>query len=162
MKRIALFIALAGLLFIALAGPGLVCPAQAQSVVEVQAKGSFEEIKQLLVIAIEGQGLVVDHVATVGDMLERTGRDLNATTRIYQRAEVLEFCSANYSRQMMQADPRLLAFCPFAVGIYVLPGESGIVHLVYRRMRAEGVPPAAAEALGKIDSVLGDILRDAQ
>ncbi len=154
MKRIGFLIALAGLC--------LAPVAQAQSVLEVRAKGSFEEVKQLLVIAIEGQGLVVDHVASVGNMLARTGQDLGATTQIYERAEVLEFCSANYSRQMMGADARLLAFCPFGVGIYTLPGEANTVHLVYRRMQAEGVSPAALEALARIDAMLGQILQDAQ
>jgi uncharacterized protein (DUF302 family) len=154
MKRIGFLILLAGL--------SVACPAQAQSVVEAKATGTFEEIKQLLMVAIEGQGLVVNHVATVGAMLERTGKDLGATKKIYARAEVLQFCSANYSRQVMEADPRLLAFCPFGVGIYTLPGEAGIVHLVYRRMRAEGVSPAAAQALGKVDAMLEEILQDAQ
>jgi uncharacterized protein (DUF302 family) len=147
---------------IALVGLCLASAAQGQSVVEAQAKGSFEEIKQLLVIAIEGQGLVVDHVATVGEMLERTGQDLGVTTRIYERAEVLQFCSASYSRRMMEADARLLAFCPFGVGIYTLPGEVNTVHLVYRSMQAEGVGPEARETLAKIDAVLAEILQDAQ
>jgi len=147
---------------IALASVWLAASVQAQSVVEARAQGTFEEIKQLLVIAIEGQGLAVAHVAEVGEMLARTGKDLGATTRIYERAEVLQFCSANYSRRMVEADPRLLAFCPFGVGIYTLPGETDTVHLVYRRMQAEGVDPAAVEALAKIDSVLGEILKDTQ
>jgi len=154
MKQVGFLIALAGLC--------LASVAQGQSVVEAQAKGSFEEIKQLLVIAIEGQGLVVDHVATVGDMLERTGQDLGATTRIYERAQVLQFCSASYSRRMMEADARLLAFCPFGVGIYTLPGEANTVHLVYRTMHAEGVSPEARATLDKIDAVLAEILHDAQ
>ena len=147
---------------VALAGVCLTGAASAEPVVEARAKGSFEEVKQLLVIAIEGQGLVVDHVSNVGEMLARTGQDLGATTRIYERAVVLQFCSANYSRQLMSADPRLLAFCPFGVGIYTLPGETDAVHLVYRRMQAEGVSPAVAEALKKVDAVLSEILRDAQ
>lgn len=151
----------AGIL-IALASVWLAASVQAQSVVEARAQGTFEEIKQLLVNAIEGQGLVVAQVAEVGEMLARTGKDLGVTTRIYERAEVLQFCSANYSRRMVEADPRLLAFCPFGVGIYTLPGETDTVHLVYRRMQAEGVDPAAVEALAKIDSVLGEILKDTQ
>ncbi len=159
MKRIGFLIASSSC---HLAGLCLARAAPAQSVLEARAKGSFEEVRQLLVIAIEGQGLVVDHVSNVGDMLARTGQDLGATTRLYERAEVLQFCSANYSRQLMGADPRLLAFCPFGVGIYTLPGETDTVHLVYRRMQADGVNPAAADALKKIDAVLGEILRDAQ
>jgi uncharacterized protein (DUF302 family) len=134
----------------------------AQSVAETVTKGSFDEIKQLLVVAIENQGLVVDHLSKVGEMLERTGKDLGATRKLYDRAEVLQFCSANFSRQMMEADHRLLAFCPFGVGIYTLPGETGSVHLVYRRMAAQGVDPAAAEVLRKIDSVLAAIVEDAK
>jgi uncharacterized protein (DUF302 family) len=151
----------AGIL-IALASVWLAASVQAQSVVEARAQGTFEEIKQLLVNAIEGQGLVVAQVAEVGEMLARTGKDLGVTTRIYERAEVLQFCSANYSRRMVEADPRLLAFCPFGVAIYTLPGQTDTVHLVYRRMQAEGVDPAAVEALAKIDSVLGEILKDTQ
>jgi uncharacterized protein (DUF302 family) len=154
MKRVGFLIALAGWC--------CVSAAQAQSVVEARVSGSFEEVKQLLVIAIEGQGLVADQAANVGDMLARTGQDLGAPARIYERAEVLQFCSANYSRQMMEADPRLLAFCPFGVGIYTLPGDTGTVHLVYRRVQADGVNSAALEALEKIDAVLGAILKDAQ
>lgn len=134
---------------------------RAQSVIEVQAQGSFDEIKQLLIVAIENQGLVVDHLSKVGDMLERTGRDLGATRVLYRQAEVLQFCSANYSRQMMQADLRLLAYCPFGIGIYTLPGETDRVHLVYRRVDAQGVSAEAAEALRKIDGILGAIVREA-
>jgi hypothetical protein len=48
------------------------------------------------------------------------------------------------------------------VAIYTLPGQTDTVHLVYRRMQAEGVDPAAVEALAKLDSVLGEILKDTQ
>jgi uncharacterized protein (DUF302 family) len=135
--------------------------ATAQSVVEIEAKGGFDEIKQLLIVAIENQGLVVDHLSKVGEMLERTGRDLGATRTIYRQAEVLQFCSANYSRQMMEADVRLLAYCPFGIGIYTLPGEGDIVHLAYRRVQAQGVSTEAAQALRKIDEILGAIVREA-
>jgi uncharacterized protein (DUF302 family) len=153
MRRIGVLAAVAGLCL----GP---C-AQAQSVVEVRAKGSFDEIRQLLVVAIENQGLVVDHLSKVGDMLARTGQDLGATHQVYEQAEVLQFCSANYSRQMMEADARLLAYCPFGIGIYSLPGETGTVHLVYRRVQADGIPPDAAQALRRIDAVLGAIVKEA-
>jgi uncharacterized protein (DUF302 family) len=135
--------------------------AHAQSVAEVSAKGSFDEIKQLLVVAIENQGLVVDHLSKVGEMLDRTGKDLGAKRQIYERAEVLEFCSANYSRQIMEADHRLLSFCPFGIGIYTLPGEKDTVHLVYRRLQPEGVSSAAAEALRRIDTILRAIAQEA-
>ena len=133
----------------------------AQQVAQLTASGGYDEIRQLLIIAIENQGLVVDHRSGVGDMLARTGKDLGEKRQLYEQAEVLQFCSANYSRQMMDAAPELLAFCPFGIGIYTLPGESGKVHLVYRRMHTEGLAPAAAQALQRIDALLQEIIRDA-
>jgi len=134
--------------------------AQTDAVVEVKARGSFDDVKQMLVLAIENRGLVVNHESQVGEMLERTGRDIGASKRIYEKAELVEFCSASLSRQVMEADPRLLAFCPFGIGIYTLPGEAGTVHLVYRRPRLEG-DGKAAQTLQQVDQLLRDILQEA-
>ena len=49
----------------------------ADGLVVVRAiEGSFEEIRERVAFAVESQGLVVDHTAKVGAMLERTGKDL--------------------------------------------------------------------------------------
>ena len=129
-------------------------------VVEVTASGTFDDIKQQLVLAIENRGLVVNHESKVGEMLARTGKDLGAARQIYVRAEIIEFCSAALSRQVMEADPRLLALCPYGVGIYQLPGEQGKVHLVYRRPRVDAGSPAAP-ALRQVDQLLHDIVQEA-
>jgi len=134
--------------------------AQSDVVVEVTARGSFEDVKQMLVLSIENRGLVVNHQSQIGQMLERTGKDIGASKRIYERAELVEFCSATLSRQVMEADPRLLAFCPFGVGIYALPDEPGTVHLVYRRPHLEG-DGRAAQALKQVDQLLHDIVQEA-
>ena len=34
-------------------------------------------------LAIEGRGLVIDHESFVGRMLERTGKDVGSTRRLY-------------------------------------------------------------------------------
>ncbi|MEO8630881.1 MAG: DUF302 domain-containing protein [Betaproteobacteria bacterium] len=129
-------------------------------VAELTAHGSFEDVKQMLVLAIENRGLVVNHQSNVGEMLLRTGNDLGASKQIYVRAEVLEFCSATLSRKVMEADHRLLAFCPYGIGIYVLPGEAERVHLVYRKLgTTAGVP--ASDALLKVDQLLHEIVQEA-
>jgi uncharacterized protein (DUF302 family) len=142
-------------------------PARAQAVVaetgpvaEVTARGSFDDVRQQLLLAIENRGLIVSHESKVGEMLERTGKDLGASNRIYEQAEVFEFCSATLSRQVMEADARLLALCPFGIGIYTLPGEGDRVHLVYRRSRSDGNGPAA-EALKRVDRLLREIVQEA-
>jgi len=132
---------------------------QTETVMEVTVRGSFDDVKQQLVLAIENRGLIVNHESKVGEMLDRTGKDLGAATRIYVRAEVLEFCSAALSRQVMEADARLLALCPYGIGIYTLPGEADSVHLVYRRPPSDG--PAAAQILQQVDRLLREIVQDA-
>ena len=134
--------------------------AQTDAVMEVKARGSFDDVKQMLVLAIENRGLVINHQSPVGEMLERTGKDIGASKRIYERAELIEFCSATLSRQVMEADARLLAFCPFGIGIYVLPDEIGTVHLVYRRPHLVG-EGRAAQALEQVDQLLHDIVQEA-
>ncbi len=71
------------------------------------AQGSFDEVKERVLFALENRGLVVNYTARVGAMLERTGPDVGSTRRIYANAEVIEFCSATHSRATMEADPQL-------------------------------------------------------
>ena len=110
----------------------------------VAAKGSFADVKDDLVAAIEQRGLVINSTSHVGDMLERTGRDLGKTKRIYDRAEVLEFCSATVSRAMTETDPRNLVYCPYTIAIYTLPGKPGVVYLAHRQYpRSAALKPVA-------------------
>ena len=99
------------LLQIALALSGVSPLSSADEVVRQAAKGAYEDVRDAVAAAIEGKGLVIDGVAHVGDMLERTAKDVGATRRLYGKAEVFEFCSARISREMMEADPHHIAFC---------------------------------------------------
>lgn len=93
---------------------------------------SFAETREAVTLAIENRGLVVNYVSHIADMLERTGADLGTARKIYQQAEIIEFCSASLSRKMMEANPHDIVFCPFAIAIYSLPGETGS-WLAYRK-----------------------------
>jgi uncharacterized protein (DUF302 family) len=118
-------------------------------------KGRFEDVRDALVFAIEGKGLVINYTGHIGAMLERTGRDIGAGKKIYEQAESLEFCSAKVSRQMMEADPANIVNCPFVISVYTLPGKPGTVFLAYRQPIAGLKPVEAllrelvAEAAGK-------------
>lgn len=122
----------------------------------VAANGTFADVKEDLVAAIEQRGLVVNYTAHVGDMLERTGRDLGKTGKIYGRAEVIEFCSATVSRAMMEADPLNLAYCPYTIAVYTLPGRPGVVHLARRAYPANAALKPVAELL---DGIIADASR---
>jgi len=147
------------------AGIGLLVMAQnaaADGAVVVRAiDGSFEEIRERVVFAVQSQGLVVDHTSKVGGMLARTGKDLGETNQVFGDAEVLEFCSALVSRRMVEADPQLLAFCPYGLAVYTLPGKPQTTYVSYRRMVTNLVTPAQKKALERVEALLAAIVEEA-
>jgi len=101
--------------------------------VRQKVAGGFEDTRDAVVMAIENRGLVINYVSHIADMLQRTGADIGASRQIFAKAEIIEFCSAKLSRQMMEADPHNIVLCPFAISIYTLPGEPNATWLSYRK-----------------------------
>ena len=93
--------------------------------------GSFEDATFAVENAIISEGLVIDHVSHVGEMLARTGADVGSDVKIFDGADVYLFCSANLSRKVMEADPMNLRFCPY--GVFVMDRD-GAVLVGYRNM----------------------------
>lgn len=125
-----------------------------------RAKGSFEELKQGLELAIANQGLVIAHWSDVAAMLSRTGHDLGAGQAVYLKAGVMEFCSAALSRKLMAADPSNIVHCPYAIALYVLPQAPDTVYLAYERVGRLG--DAASQAtLREVEALLERIVREA-
>ena len=112
-------------------------------------KASFDSAKEDLLLAIQGKGLVIDYTSHIGTMLERTGRDVGSAKKIFDKAEAYVFCSALVSRRVMEANPANLAYCPYGITLYALPGEAGRVHVSYRR------------TLPEVDALLAAIVHDA-
>jgi uncharacterized protein (DUF302 family) len=133
---------------------------QAADVAIHSTKGSFADVKERVVFAIENRGLVLNYTAHISDMLERTGKDVGSERRIYAKAEVLEFCSAQLSRATMEADPRNIVYCPYAIAVYQLPKEPDKVYISYRKPGAIG-SGQSVRSLRAIDRLLADIVRDA-
>ena len=124
------------------------------------AKGTFEDVRDAVEMAITDRGLVVNNVSHVGDMLERTGKELRATKQIYLKAEVLEFCSAVVSRKMMEADADNIVFCPYVISVYVVPESPGEVRVAYRKPQQVG-SAESQESLSAVDELLAGIVKDA-
>jgi uncharacterized protein (DUF302 family) len=136
--------------------------AQAASadVVVRSTKGEFKEVKERVLLAIENRGLVLNYTARIGAMLERTGKDMGAARRIYGDAEMLEFCSARVSRDMMEADPRNIVFCPYSIAIYTLPQGKNTVHIAYRRPGEAG-SEQSVKSLRAAEKLVADIVSEA-
>jgi uncharacterized protein (DUF302 family) len=129
-------------------------------VVVRSVKGDFAEVKERVLFAVEGRGLVVNYTAHIGAMLERTGKDIGRSRVIYRDAQLLEFCSAAVSRATMEADPRNIVFCPYSIAVYTLPTEAGKVYIAYRKPPAAG-SDQSAQALRAVGKLLDDIADEA-
>jgi len=123
-------------------------------------KGNFDDVKGNVVMAIESRGLVLNYTARISNMLERTGKDIGRGRQIYGTAEMLEFCGAALSRAMMEADPRNIVYCPYAIAVYTLPDDPAKVYVSYRRPPVAGSDPSM-KALREVGKLLDDIVRDA-
>ena len=122
--------------------------------------GSFDDVKEAVEMAITDRGMVVNNVSHVGEMLERTGKDLGNARQIFVKAEALEFCSAVVSRKMMEADPDNIVFCPYVISVYVVPEKPNEVRVAYRKPLITG-SPASQQALKVVEELLSGIIKDA-
>lgn len=123
-------------------------------------QGEFGNVKDDLMMAITGRGLVVDHNSYIGAMLDRTGKDLGTTKPVFGQAESLQFCSATVSRRMMEADPTNIVFCPYIIVLYTLPRDPKTVYVGYRRPQPVG-SEASKASLKEVETLLDGIIREA-
>jgi uncharacterized protein (DUF302 family) len=134
--------------------------ASAQDLKTYAKKGDYEEVKFELSDAIIRRGLAIDYTGQLNKMLERTGADVGSSKQIYRNAEFFMFCSAKFSRDMMEADPANIGYCPYVVFVYEAAATPGEIVVGYRR------PPRNREgqserALAAIDQLLDGIIKDA-
>lgn len=127
--------------------------ATAQEMVTYTTDQPFEDVAFGLETAILNEGLVIDHVSHVGDMLERTRGDVGSDVVLYEQADTYSFCSATVSREVMEADPMNIAFCPYDIFVAENADTPGEVTIGYRTF-PEG-------AMQKVQVLLDDIVRAA-
>jgi uncharacterized protein (DUF302 family) len=133
----------------------------ADHLVMMSKPGKFEDVREDLVTAIENRGLKINHTNYIADMLNRTGEAVGDTRQIYGQAEQVEFCKADLSRTMMQADPSNIVFCPYIISIYTTPDAKGQVFLAYRKPLAFNANDSTQKATKEVDDLLSGILKDA-
>lgn len=151
---------LAGLSLCLAAAAGAQAADPTAATVRYAKDARFEDVRDDVKLAIEGRGLVIDLTSHIHTMLERTGKDLGQTAKIFRSAETFSFCSATLSRQVLQADPHLIAHCPYSVTVYTTDAAPGTVQVAYRRLPLSG-SPAAQKALQAVNDLLDGIARTA-
>lgn len=124
-------------------------------------KANFDDIRENLVMAIENRGVKIDHQSFIAEMLARTGKDIGLTKVTYLRGDQLQFCKADLSRAMMEADPRNMAFCPFIFSLYIAADKPDVVNLEYRKLAAFGTSKASRKALADVEKMMQEIAQEA-
>jgi uncharacterized protein (DUF302 family) len=110
---------------------GLAAPLAAQDAITYDFEGSFEDATFAVENAIVNQGLVIDSVSHVGDMLARTGEDVGSAQELFTGADIFQFCSAVVSREVMEADPLNVVHCPYSIAVTERDGAVMILHRSY-------------------------------
>lgn len=121
--------------------------------------GKFQDVRDAVAMAIEGKGLKITHSNFIADMLERTGKDLGTSKRVYEFGEQMEFCSATVSRVMMEADPHAMVLCPYSISVYKMPKDDHI-YVAFRKPPSSK-NPALKKALAEVEKLLTEIVKDA-
>lgn len=112
--------------------------------------GDFDDATFAVESAIVGRGLVIDWVSHTGDMLERTGKDVGSDVKLFDGADIFQFCSAQLSRKVMEADPMNIAFCPYGIFVADQAGEVIVGYKTY----PEG-------PMQEVQALLDDIVKEA-
>ncbi len=142
---------------ILLIGLFLTSTAQAQTqtngIVSYTVNQTMDDVLFAVENEIIGRGLKIDTVNHVGDMLDRTGADLGATKKIFTDAQIFSFCSAVLSREMMEANPLNIAYCPYRIFVFSTPSEPDKTTVGFN-----GFPDTE---MRKVGALLDRIIRDA-
>jgi uncharacterized protein (DUF302 family) len=131
--------------------------------VRYAVEGKYEDVRDDLINAITGHGLVIDHNSHVARMLDRTGKDLGTTKKIFvdDQGQTFSFCSSAISRKAMEADPHNIMFCPYTIALYTTLAEPRKVYLAYRRPQRADDSAASKAALKEVETLLDGIAREA-
>lgn len=125
----------------------------AQDVITYKTSDSFEDVAFGLESAILDQGLLIQGVSHVGDMLDRTGADVGSDVTVFLAADVYSFCSAILSRKVMEIDPMNLKYCPYNIFVAQMPDAPDETIIGFRTF-PEG-------PMQEVQTLLDDIVKSA-
>jgi uncharacterized protein (DUF302 family) len=130
-------------------------------VVTYSKPAKFADVRDDLELAIQDEGLVIDYHSFVNRMLERTGKDVGSTRKLYVDAQAFVFCSAALSRKTMEADPGNVALCPYSMVVYTSVQQPDMVYVSYRRPWRPDGSAASKASLREVEALLEGIAKKA-
>ncbi len=136
MKKLLAIAILALAPFVITSTPALAKESQITQYIKT-VEAEFDEVFADLQDTIVNEGLVIDFIGNVDNMLERTSSVAKSVTPTgqkspYLNAKYLQFCSSKLTHKAVSADPQNLAICPYIFFIYEARAKPGFVTVGYR------------------------------
>jgi uncharacterized protein (DUF302 family) len=122
-------------------------------------EGEFDHYFEMVEEAIASEGLVINNVGYIADMLDRTAGQ-ESGEGIYLNGKSVDFCSASYSRATMEADPHNMVFCPYIITVYELTDEPGVVYMGYTPVPEVGEKDSK-KSLRDVNELVERIIKEA-
>lgn len=129
-----------------------------ESIISAEVEEEFNNVRIDIESAIANRGFVVDFHSKIGEMLNRTAGDVGSTDPVYRYAETWQFCSSVLSREMVEANPVNLAFCPYIIFAFETVTKPGTVVVGYRAHDVED--DASKKILAEVDEHLESIVHE--
>jgi len=108
---------------------------------------------------IQGRGINIAHTLPPSDMLERTGPAFGVSDQVLKDGEIIEFCSAKISHQLIQANYENISLCPFTISVYELNSDPGNVRMTFRKPFV--IDEASREAVEAMTDLVKGIIEEA-
>lgn len=134
-------------------------PEESPVYTKVVEDASFADMLDGVKEIIQGKGINIAHTLPPSDMLERTGPAFGITDQVLKDGEIIEFCSAKISHQLIQANPENISLCPFTISVYVLSSDPGNVRMTFRKPYV--LDEASQKAVDQMTELVKGIIEEA-
>ena len=121
--------------------------------------GNYSDTLDAVKEIIKSKGINIAHTLPPGEMLGRTGPAFGITKPILKDGEIVEFCSAKISHQLIMANPENIVLCPFVISVYVLSEDPANVRMTYRMPHV--IDEASQAAVDTMNELVIGIIEEA-
>jgi uncharacterized protein (DUF302 family) len=154
----SLFVLLVSLCGLAVAG-GNAPDDEFPVITTIVEDADYKEILEAVKESIKGKGINIAHTLPSADMLGRTGPTFGISDAILKNGEMVEFCSAKISHQLIQANIQNIVLCPFNIAVYELNANPGKVYITFRKPYV--IDQASVESTRAMVELMTEIVEEA-
>ncbi len=120
----------------------------------------YKDVRNNIIDSIEERALNIAKIFHASDMLKNTKGSFSFIRRdVFRNAEIIEFCSASISQELIRDNHLNILLCPFRIAIYNLEKDPSNVHVVYNIPKA--IDKKSKKTIAKLSNLISAIVADA-